>query len=80
LRAALLSALVYVKVIGKGGGFMEKIFWVTSAVQSESAKSSDGLEVVNRHLDDGWEVKYISACAMGNFAAGQAYVVLEKFE
>lgn len=55
---------------------MEKIVWVKSWAGN---KPNDGLEEVNAHLAQGWSVKLISACAMGDsINAGQAYVVLEK--
>ena len=58
---------------------MEKIIWVKSNVKMIGSKEDDGLEVVNRYLEDGWEVKHISACAMGDsIYSGQAYIVIEK--
>lgn len=55
---------------------MEKIIWVRSW---EGLKPKDGLDEVNFFLEQGWRVKMISACAMGDSPnAGQAYVVLEK--
>lgn len=56
---------------------MEKIFWVRSEECSNEAKN--GLEEVNSYLEQGWKVKMISACAMGDaVTSGQAYIVLEK--
>ena len=55
---------------------MEKIVWVKSW---SGLKPKDGLDEVNAYLEQGWSVKLISACAMGDSQnAGQAYVVLEK--
>ena len=56
---------------------MEKILWVRS---TESRKGDqDGLEAVNRYLQEGWQVKLLSACPMGDSVlCGQAYIVLEK--
>jgi hypothetical protein len=30
------------------------------------AKEDDGLDTVNRYLEEGWKVKHISAFALGN--------------
>lgn len=58
---------------------MEKIIWVRSNGEMIGARHDDGLEVVNRHLQEGWKVKHISACAIGDsLSVGQAYVVIEK--
>ena len=58
---------------------MEKVLWVRSNVKMIGAKEDDGLGVVNKHLEDGWKVKHISACAMGDSACmGQACIVIEK--
>ena len=59
---------------------MEKIVWVESKIKGLSSKKFDGLEEVNRHLEEGWKVKNISAAATisGTGMLGQAYVVLEK--
>ena len=55
---------------------MEKIIWVKSWC---GLKPNDGLDEVNAYLEQGWKVKLISACAMGDSASsGQAYVILEK--
>ena len=43
------------------------------------AKEDDGLDIVNKYLEDGWRVKHISACVLGDsLNAGQAYIVIEK--
>ena len=58
---------------------MEKIIWVRSTEKTISAKEDDGLDVINRYLEEGWKVKHISACAVGDSVnAGQAYIVIEK--
>lgn len=58
---------------------MEKVIWVTSNMKMIGAKENDGLEVVNKYLEEGWKVKHISACAMGeSMGMGQAYIVIEK--
>ena len=58
---------------------MEKVLWVRSNEKMIGAKEDDGLEVVNKYLEDGWKVKHISACAMGDsINSGQAYIVIEK--
>ena len=42
-------------------------------------KIDDGLKEVNSFLEQGWKVKMISACSMGDaITSGQAYIVLEK--
>ena len=57
---------------------MEKIIWVRSWA---GIKANDGLDEVNSYLEQGWKVKLISACAMGDSGnSRQAYVVLEKQE
>lgn len=58
---------------------MEKILWVRSIVKVLGAKEDDGLGIVNQYLENGWTVKMIRACAMGDsYGCGQAYVVIEK--
>ncbi len=58
---------------------MEKIIWVKSNSKTLGAKEDDGLEAVNKYLENGWKVKLISACAVGDsIVSGQAYVVIEK--
>ena len=58
---------------------MEKIIWVKSYGKMIGAKENDGLDVVNKYLEEGWKVKHISACALGDsINAGQAYIVIEK--
>jgi len=58
---------------------MEKVIWVRSNGKMIGAKEDDGLDIVNRHLGEGWKVKHISACALGeSINAGQTYVVIEK--
>ena len=58
---------------------MEKIIWVRSNGKMIGAKEDDGLELVNRYLADGWSVKHISACTVGDsINQGQAYIVIEK--
>ena len=56
---------------------MEKVLWVRS---EESFKGiNDGLEIVNKYLEEGWKVKFISAAPMGDsVVSGQAYIVIEK--
>ena len=55
---------------------MEKIIWVRSF---DGMKKKDGLSEINAYLEQGWKVKLISACAMGDLpSAGQAFVVIEK--
>lgn len=58
---------------------MEKIIWVRSNEKMIGAKENDGLDIVNKYLEEGWTVKHISACAVGErMNAGQAYIVIEK--
>lgn len=58
---------------------MEKVIWVRSNGKMIGAKEDDGLGVVNKHLEEGWKVKHISSCSVGDsINAGQAYVVIEK--
>lgn len=58
---------------------MEKVIWVRSNMKTLGAKEDDGLDIVNKHLEEGWKVKHISACAMGDSTiSGQAYIVIEK--
>ncbi len=58
---------------------MEKVIWVRSNGKMIGAKEDDGLDIVNRHLEEGWTVKHISACALGErINMGQAYIVIEK--
>lgn len=55
---------------------MEKVIWVNSW---SGLKAKDGLDELNSYLENGWTVKLLSACAMGDSNnAGQAYVVIEK--
>lgn len=55
---------------------MEKVIWVNSWYD---LKTKNGLDEVNAYLENGWKVKMISACAMGDSSnAGQAYIVIEK--
>lgn len=55
---------------------MEKIVWIRSV---DGMIRKDGLSEINSYLEQGWKVKMISACAMGDSSiAGQAYVVIEK--
>lgn len=43
------------------------------------AKEDDGLDIVNKYLEEGWSVKHISACAVGDsINQGQDYIVIEK--
>ena len=45
------------------------------------AKEDDGLDIVNKYLEEGWKVKHISACALGDsIYTGQAYIVIENEE
>lgn len=58
---------------------MEKVIWVRSNGKTIGAKENDGLDIVNKYLEEGWKVKHISACAVGeSMNAGQAYIVIEK--
>ena len=58
---------------------MEKILWVTSNGRMVGKQADDGLSSVNDYLANGWSVKHISACAMGDSVnCGQAYIVIEK--
>lgn len=58
---------------------MEKVIWVRSNGKMIGAKENDGLDIVNKYLEEGWKVKHISACAVGESAnTGQAYIVIEK--
>ncbi len=58
---------------------MEKVIWVRSNEKMLGAKENDGLAIVNKYLEEGWKVKHISACAMGDsINSGQAYIVIEK--
>jgi hypothetical protein len=44
-------------------------------------KKDDGLDIVNKYLEEGWKVKHISACALGeSVISGQTYIVIEKNE
>lgn len=58
---------------------MEKVILVRSNGKMIGAKENDGLDIVNKYLEEGWKVKHISACAVGeSMNAGQAYIVIEK--
>lgn len=58
---------------------MEKVIWVMSNKKMLGANENDGLSVVNKYLEEGWKVKHISACAVGeSLNSGQAYIVIEK--
>lgn len=58
---------------------MERVIWVRSCGKTLGQKEDDGLTEVNDMLANGWRVKLISACAMGeSVLTGQAYIVLEK--
>ncbi|MCQ4934860.1 hypothetical protein [Anaerotignum propionicum] len=58
---------------------MEKIIWVRSTEKTLGVKEDDGLDTVNRYLAEGWSVKHIAACAVGeSLSRGQAYIVIEK--
>lgn len=58
---------------------MEKKIWVRSNIKALGSKEDDGLDIVNKHLEEGWKVKHISACAVGDsIISGQAYIVIEK--
>ena len=58
---------------------MEKVIWVRSNEKMLGAKENDGLAMVNKYLEEGWKVKHISACSMGeSINSGQAYIVIEK--
>jgi len=58
---------------------MEKVIWVRSNVKMLGTKEDDGLNIVNKYLEDGWKVKHISACPLGDsINSGQAYIVIEK--
>lgn len=63
----------------KGNIIMEKIIWVRSNIKALGSKEDDGLNIVNKYLEEGWKVKHISACSVGDsIIAGQAYIVIEK--
>ena len=56
---------------------MEKIIYVSS--YTGPGEDKDGLDVVNKMLEEGWKVKLISSCAAGtNPYHSKAYIVLEK--
>lgn len=58
---------------------MEKVIWVRSNGKMIGAKEDDDLDVVNKYLEEGWKVKHISACAVGDsINQGHAYIVIEK--
>lgn len=58
---------------------MEKVIWVRSNGKMLGAKENNGLDIVNKYLEEGWKVKHISACPVGDsINAGQAYIVIEK--
>ena len=58
---------------------MEKVIWVRSNGKMLGVKEDDGLNVVNKYLEEGWKVKHISACALGESVySGQAYIVIAK--
>ena len=58
---------------------MEKVIWVRSNAKMIGAKEDDGLSIVNKHLEEGWKVKHIAACSVGDSVfSGQAYIVIEK--
>ena len=58
---------------------MEKVIWVRSNGKMIGAKENDGLEIVNKYLEEGWKVKHLSACTVGeSINSGQAYIVIEK--
>ncbi len=58
---------------------MEKVIWVRSNTKVIGAKEDDGLSIVNKHLEEGWKVKHIAACSVGDSVfSGQAYIVIEK--
>ncbi len=60
---------------------MERVIWVRSNEKMIGAKEDDGLAVVNKYLEEGWKVKHISACALGDSVmTGQAYIVIEKID
>jgi len=58
---------------------VEKVIWVRSNGKMIGAKEDDGLGIVNKYLEEGWRVKHISACAVGeSMNMGQAYIVIEN--
>ena len=58
---------------------MEKVIWVRSYGKMLGSKEDDGLDIVNKYLEEGWKVKRISACPVGeHMNAAQAYIVIEK--
>lgn len=60
---------------------MEKVIWVRSNGKMIGAKEDDGLAIVNKYLEEGWKVKCLSACALGDsIMTGQAYIVIEKID
>lgn len=63
------------------GDYMEKVLWVRSNMKMIGAQENDGLEEVNMYLQNGWKVKHIAACPLGDsISTGQAYIVIEKDE
>ncbi len=57
---------------------MEKVIWVRSNGKMIGTKENDGLDIVNKYLEEGWKVKHITACAVDSINSGQAYIVIEK--
>lgn len=58
---------------------MEKVIWVRSNLKMIGTKENNGLDIVNKYLEEGWKVKHIAACAVGESVyQGQAYIVIEK--
>ncbi len=54
---------------------METVILVRSNGKMIGAKEDEGLDIANRHLEEGWKVKHIYACALGeSINVGQAYI------
>ncbi|MDF2880181.1 MAG: hypothetical protein K0R54_738 [Clostridiaceae bacterium] len=57
---------------------MEKVIWVRSEEVS-SSRVNDGLNEVNKYLEEGWKVKHIVAFnVVKSDSRTQAYIVIEK--
>ena len=70
---------IFIAIIVLIGGFCGCSPSVDTKERALAAKEDDGLDIVNKYLEEGWKVKHISACAMGDSKIiGQAYIVIEK--
>lgn len=56
---------------------MEKILYIRSVLRMDG-RVEDGLQEVNKWLEDGWSVKMISAAPNRDSMTTYAYVVIEK--